>query len=222
MANEVSTSEKLQKENIDNLWKVICMDFVIFNIISSSIDSQNFLNYIFSKNLLENSLFKILTSLFIGLLIVKIFLNIIPADIKHIIVYGRLKYSLPGHRAFTEHVNKDPRIDVKNLEKNLGSFPTLPAEQNQLWYRLYQKYKNDEQIIESHVKFLFFRDGSILTIFILIAFIVLNLIFKATIFQWSSTILFILFQLTIFIITARNNGNRFVRNVLCQESHQEK
>ena len=220
MTNESSTSEKLQKENIGNLWKVICVDFVILNLTLSSSHLNNFINLILNKEFLGNSLFKILSSLILGFLIVKILLNIIPADIKHIIIFGRVKNTLPGHRAFTVYVNKDPRIDIENLEKILGTLPIIPSEQNRVWYKIYQKHKHYEQIIDSHVKFLFFRDSSILTIFIFIAFIILCIVFKATIFQWLFSILFISIQLIIFIISARNNGVRFVQNVLCLESHK--
>ena len=109
---------------------------------------------------------------------------------------------------------------MENLEKILGVLPTIQSEQNRVWYKIYQKHKNDEQIIDSHLKFLFFRDSSILTIFILIGFVILCIIFKATLFQWIVTISFILIQLIIFIISARNNGVRFVQNVLCLESHK--
>lgn len=220
MANEISTSEKLQKENMSNIWKTICMDFLVLNIILTSLNIENFMNLIISKNMLDNSLFKLLSSFILGLLIVKLLLNIIPAEIKHNIIFFRLKNSLPGHRAFSIYVKKDPRIDIENLEKILGTLPISPSEQNRVWYKIYQRHKNDEQIIDSHVKFLFFRDSSILTIYILIAFIILCIIFKATLFQWILAILFITLQLIIFIISARNNGIRFVQNVLCLESHK--
>lgn len=221
MANELSTSEKLQKENISNIWKIICMDFLVLNIILSSLNIEKFISLITSKSMLDNSLFKLLSSFILGILIVKLLLNILPAEIKHNIIFGKLKYSLPGHRAFTVHAKKDPRNDMENLEKMLGVLPTIPSEQNRVWYKIYQKHKNDEQIIDSHLKFLFFRDSSILTIFILIGFIILCITFKATLFQWILSISFITIQLIIFIISARNNGIRFVQNVLCLESHKD-
>ncbi|MCT9561645.1 hypothetical protein Q5X39_03955 [Acinetobacter baumannii] len=220
MANETSTSEKLQKDNITNIWKTICLDFLVLNIILSSLNFENFINLFFSKNMLDNSLFKLLTSFIMGILIVKLLLNIIPAEIKHNIIFGRLKNSLPGHRAFSDYIYKDSRIDIDNLKKNLGIFPSEPNEQNRIWYKIYQKHKNDEQIVESHVRFLFFRDCSILTIFILFGFIFLCIFFRANIFQWITSISFIIIQLTILIISARNNGIRFVQNVLCIESHK--
>ena len=220
MANELSTSEKLQKENISNIWKIICMDFLVLNIILSSLNIEKFISLITSKSMLDNSLFKLLSSFILGILIVKLLLNILPAEIKHNIIFGKLKYSLPGHRAFTVHAKKDPRIDMENLKKILGVLPKLPSEQNRIWYKIYQQHKNDEQIIDSHLKFLFFRDSSILTIFIFIGFIILCITFKATLFQWILSISFITIQLIIFIISAKNNGIRFVQNVLCLESHR--
>lgn len=221
MANELSTSEKLQKENISNIWKIICMDFLVLNIILSALNIEKFMSLLLSKSMLDNSLFKLLSSFILGILIVKLLLNILPAEIKHNIIFGRLKNSLPGHRAFTVYAKKDPRIDMENLEKILGVLPTLPSEQNRVWYKIYQKHKNDEQIVDSHLKFLFFRDSSILTIFIFIGFIILCITFKATLFQWILSISFITIQLIIFIISARNNGIRFVQNVLCLESHKD-
>ncbi|HAV5025368.1 TPA: hypothetical protein JIY97_00680 [Acinetobacter baumannii] len=222
MTNELSTSEKIQKENINNIWKIICMDFLVLNIILSTLNIEKFMSLLLSKNMLDNSLFKLLSSFILGILIVKLLLNILPAEIKHNIIFGKLKYSLPGHQAFTVHAKKDPRIDIENLEKILGVLPTLPSEQNRVWYKIYQKHKNDEQIVDSHLKFLFFRDSSILTIFILIGFIILCITFKATLFQWILSISFITIQLIIFIISAKNNGIRFVQNVLCLESHRIK
>ena len=151
MANELSTSEKLQKENISNIWKIICMDFLILNIILSALNIEKFMSLLLSKSMLDNSLFKLLSSFILGILIVKLLLNILPAEMKHNIIFGKLKYSLPGHRAFTVHAKKDPRIDMKKKKKILGVLPTLPFEQNRVWYKIYQKHKNDEQIVDSHL-----------------------------------------------------------------------
>ena len=60
MANELSTSEKLQKENISNIWKIICMDFLILNIILSAVNIEKFMSLLLSKSMLDNSLFKLL------------------------------------------------------------------------------------------------------------------------------------------------------------------
>ena len=50
MANELSTSEKLQKENISNIWKIICMDFLILNIILSALNIEKFMSLLLSKS----------------------------------------------------------------------------------------------------------------------------------------------------------------------------
>jgi hypothetical protein len=84
--------------------------------------------------------------------------SLLPASIKSILVFWRIKQVLPAHRAFEEKILSDPRIDRARLQKNVGAFPANPIEQNAMWYRLFKKVENEISIDYAHGQFLLLRD----------------------------------------------------------------
>lgn len=219
MVESSSSSKNLKNENSGTIWKLIACDFTILSFILAVPSVNTLIATISLKAFLESSLLKVLLSSILGSILVKILTDILTPQLKHVIIFWRLKDTLPGHRAFSEMVNKDPRIDKENLEKRLESFPSEPIDQNRLWYKIYQKYKNDELILDSHSKFLFFRDSCVLTIFVFVVSIAICVVLKVTQFQFLLVISYQILQLLILMIAGRNTGNRFVQNVLCLESH---
>jgi hypothetical protein len=59
-------------------------------------------------------------------------------DIKAALVYWKLANVLPAHEAFTRHGPLDARVDMTTLKRDVGELPTIPAEQNRLWFKLYK------------------------------------------------------------------------------------
>jgi hypothetical protein len=70
------------------------------------------------------------------------------APMKARLVFWRWTDPLPGARAFSVLVYKDPRIDIAALRAKIGELPTSPREQNSLWYKLYLAVQNDTRVVQ--------------------------------------------------------------------------
>jgi hypothetical protein len=133
------------------------------------------------------------------------------------LVFWRWNNPLPGCRAFTGLLGKDPRIDVASLKAKIGEFPVDPREQNTVWYNVYRRHKTAVRAVEAHKAYLLTRDmAAIAAVFVIV--------FPACIFLQSRSFSVvvpyaaILTALFLLIATAaRNYGERFVMNVLVEE-----
>jgi hypothetical protein len=135
-------------------------------------------------------------------------------DIKAKLVYWKLKNVLPGSHAFTKHGPADGRIDMIQLKKNVGQLPSEPSEQNSKWYKLYQLVRNDSAVEESHKLYLLFRDMAAMSLLLApLAPAALYCAGAAPNEQWLSACILVV-QYFICAAAARNNGNRFICNVL--------
>jgi len=149
--------------------------------------------------------------------IVAIALNgIVPNSVKETLVFWRVRNRLPGHRAFSYFVKKDPRINIDSLKNKIGKFPEKPDEQNKVWYSIYQQYSNDELIWGSHRDFLLTRDLASLSFLFLLVFGTISI--HHTNDFVSIYLLFLMIQYIVLSFSARNYGNRFVCNVLAKAS----
>jgi hypothetical protein len=133
---------------------------------------------------------------------------------KATIVFWRLKHPMPGSRAFSVHAQSDVRIDLDALRKNVGEFPVDERAQNSMWYRLYKLVQDDTAVLESHQNFLMLRDVAAMSLLL----VVLAPIALALAGVGGGTVLwcdlFFLGQYLVTAIASRNNGVRFVQNVL--------
>ena len=134
------------------------------------------------------------------------------------LVFWRWHNPLPGCRVFTELVNTDPRIDVPALRMKHGDFPQDPREQNALWYRLYKGHKTIPLVWEAHKIYLLTRDMTTIAAVFAVVFSIGLLVASV-----SRTVLLLyvgvlVAQYILVASAARNYGNRFVLNVLCEES----
>jgi len=130
------------------------------------------------------------------------------------LVYWRMRNALPGHRVFSKLVKNDPRIDMQNLAKKMGSVPQDPKEQNAKWYSLYKRYSESVTVKEAHRSFLLARDLCSIS-FLFAALGPWGLyIFQHT-GKWA-ILYFIVMFLHYFVLAmvAQNHGNRFVCNVI--------
>ena len=84
--------------------------------------------------------------------------GILSDETKNRLVFLRWKHALPGHRAFSTHALKDPRINLKALEAATGDWPITPEAENQQWYALYRGVADRPQVRQVHRDFLFMRD----------------------------------------------------------------
>lgn len=150
--------------------------------------------------------------------IVLLIVNVLPHDVKSMLVYWKPLGVLPGCEAFTKYGPRDPRIDMAALKKNVGALPTESAEQNSKWYKLYKQVPNEPEVQEAHKLFLMYRDMAVLSL-PLVALVPLSLNVASV---SNSTLalaagLFVV-QYLLTALSARWSGIRFVCNVLAIHS----
>lgn len=137
------------------------------------------------------------------------------------LVFWRWSNPLPGCRAFTQLINTDPRIDVAALVKSLGEFPKEPKSQNALWYHLYQGIKADMKISEAHRIYLLTRDMATISVLFFALFSAGVIASPVNAKSAAVYVLTLLMQYVLVASAARNYGNRFVLNVLSEQSHRK-
>ena len=150
--------------------------------------------------------------------VVLLIVNVLPHDVKSMLVYWKPLGVLPGCEAFTKYGPRDPRIDMAALKKNVGALPTESTEQNAKWYKLYQQVPNEPEVQEAHKLFLMYRDMAVLSL-PLVALVPLSLNVASV---SNSTLalaagLFVI-QYLLTALSARWSGIRFVCNVLALHS----
>jgi hypothetical protein len=104
------------------------------------------------------------------------------------------------------------------LKKNVGSFPSEPAEQNSKWYKLYKMVANETEVAEAQKLFLLFRDMATISLF-LIMLVPLGLFWSGVglLMVWVVGVFFVV-QYIACALSARWTGIRFVCNVLAIHS----
>jgi len=151
-------------------------------------------------------------------ILVLLLVNVLPSDVKAMLVYWKPLGVLPGAEAFTKHGLNDSRIDMKDLESNVGPLPSEPKEQNAKWYKFYVQVANEPGVVETHKLFLMYRDMATLSITLIpISLVAIFIIQFETTASWFAVILFLL-QYLLTMSSARSCGVRLVRNVLAIHS----
>jgi hypothetical protein len=99
-----------------------------------------------------------------------------------------------------------------------GDFPQDPREQNALWYRLYKAHKTIPPIWEAHKTYLLTRD---MTTIAAVFAVVFSIGLLAVSLNRTILLLYVgaLVAQYVFVASAaRNYGNRFVLDVVSEES----
>ncbi|HEV2692322.1 MAG TPA: hypothetical protein VG347_05445 [Verrucomicrobiae bacterium] len=135
------------------------------------------------------------------------------------LVFWRWKNPLPGCRAFSNLIRDDPRINVEKLKLKLGAFPRSPRDQNVLWYQIYKKNIKSVIVSDSHRIYLLTRDMAALSAVFIPALSTCTLLSACSLSLRTLYCVALFFQYFIVATSARNYGNRFVANVLAEESH---
>lgn len=150
--------------------------------------------------------------------IVLLIVNVLPHDVKSMLVYWKPLGVLPGCEAFTKHGPRDPRIDMAALKKNVGALPTESTEQNSKWYKLYKQVPNEPEVRETHKLFLMYRDMAVLSLpLVTLVPLSLNVAGASNSTLALAAGLFII-QYLLTALSARWSGIRFVCNVLAIHS----
>lgn len=154
----------------------------------------------------------------LGVVVTTIISNLVSPQLKAVLVFWRWPNPLPGHRAFTRYLVKDPRIDPNRLSVKVGDFPIDPSEQNRLWYQIYRRHESEPRVIGAHKDFLLTRDITWLSFAILILFGLGSAFLGESKLQTTWYPVLLVSQYLFASIAARRNGIRFVLNVLAIES----
>jgi len=150
--------------------------------------------------------------------VVLLIVNVLPHDVKSMLVYWKPLGVLPGCEVFTKYGPRDPRIDMVALKKNVGTFPTESAEQNSKWYKLYKQVPNEPEVWEAHKLFLMYRDMAVLSLpLVVLVPLSLNVAGASNSTLALAAGLFII-QYLLTALSARWSGIRFVCNVLAIHS----
>lgn len=207
----MSNEQDLKSKNTITLW--IFFSFNVALLVS----------FFFAENIdvLLSDFKSILTIRTSGVLIAPLILFIVNGlltpEVKSTLVYWKVKNVLPGCRSFSVLAKKDNRIDMDRLSEMYGPLPTLPQQQNKLWYKIYRLNREGKAIQSSHRRFLLGRDlTAIAFLFLLFSGLPFVVIGDLNISLLYIGCLISLYML--LVLATRNYGNRFVTNVLAAES----
>ena len=144
--------------------------------------------------------------------------GIVTSDFKEVLVYWRLKNTLPGHRAFSVHAKADPRVDMKALENKHGPLPDKASEQNELWYKLSKGTADKASVDQVHYSWLLSRDLTNLSFALTLISAGLGLALEVGFLPW---VILVAVQALLYIALSRvaaSRGVRFVTTVLAEAS----
>lgn len=151
-------------------------------------------------------------------LILAIFTNVlvhlVGREMKDTFVYLRRR-AAPAHRIFSKYYKKDPRIDEDKLKKlldedNLSSIEA--RKQNSAWYQIFKELNDIPEILQSHGRWLLFRDMNFLISVFLGVFLVMIYYLNSVnnyVYFWV-----LIIELILVNLAARSAGITFVQNVV--------
>ncbi|CAN7416525.1 hypothetical protein [Acidovorax sp. LjRoot194] len=150
--------------------------------------------------------------------LVLLVINVLPHDVKSMLVYWKPLGVLPGCQAFTRYGPSDKRVDMSALKRHVGVLPKDPAEQNAKWYKLYRQVGTEPEVAEAHRLFLLYRDMATVSLLLLALVLpALHYCGASTTAFWASAALFVV-QYLLTALSARWSGVRFVCTVLAVHS----
>ena len=156
----------------------------------------------------------------LGLVLMSVANNLVDPMTKARLVFWRWAQPLPGSRAFTVHIKKDPRINVAALRAKLGDFPKSEKEQNGVWYRLYKSVELEPAVAHAHKEYLFTRDWAALAAMMVVVLGALAF-WQAQLTTAAIYVGGLVAQYLLVRLAAANYGQRFVTTVLAIKSAKD-
>jgi len=205
-----TTHNSLKAANLGWLWSVVALDAIALVLLAypGPLTSETLKDFAWVRVLAGGA----------APVVVLLLTSLLSADAKAVIVFWRVKETLPGHRAFSVYAPRDSRINVDALRKNVGTFPDDPREQNTLWFKLYKKVESEVTVAQAHRYYLLFRDLAAMSLLLApLATLALYLGGAASSAAWIAFAL-LCSQYAATALAARSNGIRFVTNVLTLHS----
>jgi len=130
------------------------------------------------------------------------------------LVFWRWKNPMPGSEAFTRHGARDERVNLKAIRKTVGTLPTLPEEQNKLWYRLYQTVAAHPSVEQVHREFLFARDFACMAAVLIVTLGPIGFVLIPSTKTAAIYLAVLIVEYLLATRAARVHGARFVTTVL--------
>jgi hypothetical protein len=213
-ANASAKEPYLKGKNAAYLWSFVGVNIAVFLslVVSRQFNSSSIAHswiQVTTKNGIIAASIPLLTIVLSGVL---------GDAAKARLVFWRWRHPLPGSRVFSELVVTDPRIDQTALKAAVGRLPRAAHEQNALWYRLYKKHKMVRSVWESHKIYLLTRDMSTIAAVCALLFAI-GIVLTGS--GWRTCLIYMALlgiQYLLIAKSAQNYGNRFVLNVICEES----
>ncbi len=152
------------------------------------------------------------------MLVAALFSSLLPASVKHQLVFLRRKNALPGHR-FLQLAEHDQRIDLLRLKQQILPLVQLNVteeQHNQVWYQhIYHPNQNAPLVKGAHKAFLQWRDSVVVSMFValLLAVGVQTVPVVAAVFSPLSFLVSLFFVLATGC-AAHHNGKRMVTNAV--------
>ena len=188
------------------MWSVVALDAIVLVLLA-------FTSLLTAATLKEFAWVRMLVA-GIAPVVMLLLTSLLSADAMAVIVFWRVKETLPGHRAFSFYAPKDSRISLDTLRKNIGSFPDDPKEQNTLWLKLYEKVESDVTVAQANCHYLLFRDLAAMSLLLVPIATLAQYLGGAGVTELWITLALLVTQYGATAIAARNSGVRFVTNVL--------
>ena len=158
----------------------------------------------------------------VALIVATVLSGLLSSDTKARLVFLRWRHALPGHRAFSVHAGRDPRIDVAALEKiHGGTLPVDPAEQNRAWYRMYKTMESDAAVRQVHRDFLLLRDYTGLCVVFFMFYGAAGLCAIPSVKVRLTYLMVLVVQYAFVRQAASNYGSRMVTTVLARRAGKE-
>ena len=145
--------------------------------------------------------------------------NFLPNQLKHPLVYWRIRNVLSGHRC-RRICERDPRLLADDLERKwpeLFLHEMSEDKQNAYWYqKIYRTVRNEPEVKQAHKNFLLFRDASAGVFLLFVGMLFWHLLSEFVGMQsisfWSTSTLVGIFLLMSQV--ARQSGDRMVVNTV--------
>jgi len=207
----------LKSKNAAYLWTFVGVNFAIFFAVTigSHVDYSS-IQHFWQRISAKNGFVAVCMPLLV------VVLNGILSDVaKARLVFWHWENPLPGCRAFSVLIHTDPRIDVARLKEKHGPLPRAAKEQNSLWFGLYKKHSASVTVSDSHRLYLLTRDMAAMSALFVIPFSSLALFSSSNTQIAGIYTSALVIQFALVATAARNYGNRFVKNVLTEESHSK-
>lgn len=146
-------------------------------------------------------------------------IRLVPTELKEVLVFWRLRERLPGHRAFAVFAKEEPRISVEKLKQFHGSLPRKGKKQNELWYSIYRKHREADEVRDAHKSYLLYRELTYINLAVGLLLLMPSMIVSLIDFRLGLILIGVAILISLALaLNAQNSAKRMVQNVLAIES----